>query len=159
MAGSFATDQEKLAFLLRVYFGTQAAIEADKGREGLPAWTERSAAANAAEVKRTIPDPRGQTLRLLGGLHMMLQVYPGSEAVLSEEDGEVRLDVRRCGIYDYREQAQRGGVTLTLPTPCEFCTDLHRREAGHLGIELTNQLGERSCVYVARIPGEASDGG
>lgn len=153
----FATDRERLDFLLGVYFRNQASIEELVGLDGLPEWTERVAASMAAGVRDAIPDPRGRARRLLGGLDMMLGIYPGSDKTLSENGGGYRLEVRRCGIYDYRERAREQGVRLTLQTPCQFCVGLHRSEAAHLGVELANQLGDRGCTYSARVP-EAGDG-
>jgi hypothetical protein len=151
-----SNDSNRLAFLLGVYFRTQASIEKYMGREKLPAWTEHIAAMTANEIKETIPDRRDQAKRLVSGLETMLDVY-GSDTVLSEEPNEFRLDVHRCGIYDYRERAQQQGVELTLPTPCEFCVDLRSRTAEHLGIHVSHVLRERSCTYVSHVP-EADDG-
>lgn len=150
-------DRERLQFLLGVYFRTQAAIEKYMGREGLPAWTEHMARTTASSIRQSLPDRRDQARRLVTGLAAMLDVY-GSETTLSEGDGEYRLDVHRCGIWDYRERAEQQGVQLTLPSPCEFCLDLRYRTAADLGIPVSHELGHRSCTYVSRSPDDADDG-
>jgi hypothetical protein len=148
------TDSDRLQFLLGVYFRTQASIEKYMGREKLSTWTEHIAAITASEIKHTIPDRREQAKRLVTGLDTMLDVY-GSDAELSEGQDEFKLDVHRCGIYDYRERAQQQGVELTLPTPCEFCVDLRSRTAAHLGIEVSSVLRDRGCTYVSHLPESA----
>lgn len=142
------TERELKEFVLGVYFRTQAAIEKYMGRERLPEWTEHVAKINADSTKKRLSDPEEYTQSVLSGLNTMLDVY-GSDKVMSEEDGVYRLEVHRCGIWDYRENAQAQGVELTLPAPCEFCVDLHYRTAAHLGVPVTNKLGHRSCRWVA----------
>jgi AhpD family alkylhydroperoxidase len=148
---SVLTDAEKAQFVLGVYFRTQAAIEKYLGREGLPQWTEHVAAINASAARERVPDRAGLARDVLAGLSTMLDVY-GSDKTETAESGAYRLDVRRCGIYDYRERAQREGVELTLARPCEFCVDLHYRTAAHLGVTVHNELGERGCRWVSYIP-------
>lgn len=150
---SVLTDAEKAQFVLGVYFRTQAAIEKYMGREGLPQWTEHVAAINASAARQRVPDRADRARDVLAGLSKMLDVY-GSEKTETAEPGAYRLDVHRCGIYDYRERAQQEGVELTLPRPCEFCVDLHYRTAAHLGVTVRNELGERSCRWVAEVPVE-----
>ncbi len=153
---SSMTDAEKAQFVLGVYFRTQAAIEKYMGREALPQWTEHVATINANAARKRVPDKVDQARDVLAGLEKMLDVY-GSDTVVTEEAGEYRLDVRRCGIYEYRERAQEQGVELTLKKPCEFCVDLHHRTAAQLGLSVENVLGERSCRWVSHIP-QTSDG-
>jgi hypothetical protein len=147
------TDAEKAQFVLGVYFRTQAAIEKYMGRANLPQWTEHVAAINANAMRERVPDRPGQARDLLAGLAAMLDVY-GSDKTMTEEPGAVRLDVHRCGIYDYRERARAQGVELTLEKPCEFCVDLHYRTAAQLGLTVHNELGERSCRWVSHVPEE-----
>ena len=142
------TERELKEFVLGVYFRTQAAIEKYMGRERLPEWTEHVAKINADSTKKRLSDPEDYTQSVLSGLNTMLDVY-GSDKAMSEEDGVYRLEVHRCGIWDYRETAQAQGVELTLPAPCEFCVDLHYRTAAHLGVPVANRLGHRSCRWVA----------
>jgi hypothetical protein len=151
------TDSERLQFLLGVYFRTQAAIEKYMGRDGLPMWTERIAEINANATKNRLPEAIDQARSLLSSLATMLDVY-GSDMTMSEDNGQFRLDVRKCGIYDYRERAQQQGVELTLPTPCEFCVDLRYRTAAHLGVPVSHKLGERSCQWVAHTPDSTQEG-
>lgn len=149
--GTPMTDAEKAQFVLGVYFRTQAAIERYMGREGLPEWTEHVAAINASAAAIRVPDKTDQARDVLSGLSRMLDVY-GSEKTEWEEPGAYHLDVQRCGIYDYREQARDQGVQLTLERPCEFCVDLHYRTAARLGLTVHNELGERSCRWVSTLP-------
>lgn len=150
------TDKEKTEFVLGVYFRTQAAIEKYLGAEGLPAWTEHVALINANATKQRLPEPADQARSLLDSLATMLQVY-GSDLTLSEGDDGSELDVRRCGIWDFRERAQQQGVELTLKAPCEFCVDLHHRTAAHLGVPVSNTLGHRSCHWETRVPISADE--
>ena len=145
------TDRQRTEFVLGVYFRTQAAIEKYLGAEGLPQWTAHVAAINADSTRKRLPLRSDQARDLLTGLETMLDVY-GSSTNRSDDADTTRLDVHRCGIYDYRERAQRQGVELTLKRPCEYCVDLHRRTAEDLGIQVENQLGERSCTWVVRVP-------
>lgn len=145
------TDREKFEFVLGVYFRTQAAIEKYMGREGLPTWTEHVAKMNTDATLRRCPDRIDQERSVLSGLSQMLEVY-GSDKTLTESDGKYELEVRRCGIFDYRERARDQGVQLTLPVPCEFCVDLHLRQAENLGMVASNVLGHRSCRWTCQRP-------
>jgi hypothetical protein len=148
------TDAEKAQFVLGVYFRTQAAIEKYMGRENLPQWTEHVASINANAMRARVPAKVDQARDVLSGLRSMLAVY-GSDTVVTEDDKAVTLEVRQCGIYDYRERAQQQGVELTLKKPCEFCVDLHHRTAAQLGLSVENTLGERSCRWVSHLPSES----
>jgi len=146
------TDREKYEFVLGVYFRTQAAIEKFMGRERLPEWTAHVARMNTNATLKRCPDRIDQERSVLGGLAKMLDVY-GSDKTLTESDGVYRLTVRRCGIFDYRERAREQGVELTLPIPCEFCVDLHRRTAENLDMAVAYELGDRGCRWVCHRPG------
>ncbi|MEV6258546.1 hypothetical protein ACIHAX_36420 [Nocardia sp. NPDC051929] len=145
------TDREKFEFVLGVYFRTQAAIEKYMGRDRLPKWTEHIARMNTDATERRLPDRVDRERSVLGSLAKMLDVY-GSDKTLTEQDGIYLLEVRQCGIYDYRERAQAQGVELTLPTPCEFCVDLRYHTAANLGMDISHELGHRSCRWVCRRP-------
>ncbi|MFE5563904.1 hypothetical protein ACFQ68_02840 [Amycolatopsis japonica] len=147
------TDAEKAQFVLGVYFRTQAAIERFLGVEGLPQWTQNVAEINASAARHRVPDRVGQARDLLTGLESMLEVY-GSDTTRVDEPNRTVLEVRRCGIYDYRERARENGVQLTLDRPCEYCVDLHQRTAAELGVTVHNELRERGCRWVADIPGD-----
>ena len=143
------TEEEKVQFILSVYFRTQAAIEKYMGVDGLPAWTAHVAEMNAESARNRYPERPDQARALLDGLSAMLEVY-GSDYVDDEKDGLKTLNVTRCGIYAYRERARDQGVQLTLETPCEFCVDLRYRTAEHLGLEVSHELGVRSCSWATR---------
>jgi hypothetical protein len=145
------TDREKYEFVLGVYFRTQAAIEKFMGRDRLPEWTEHVARMNTNATLKRQPDRVDQERSVLGGLSRMLEVY-GSDKTYTESDGVYQLTVRRCGIFDYRERAREQGVELTLPIPCEFCVDLHRRQAANLDMAVRHELGHRSCRWVCHRP-------
>lgn len=140
------TDAEKTQLILGIYFRTQAAIEKFMGRERLPEWTEYMASMTAEATRHRFAERRDRARSVVGNLSAVLDVY-GSDQTLSEEDGRAELDVRRCGIYDYRERAERSGVELTLKKPCEFCVDLRNRTAAHLGVEVTHELRDRGCHW------------
>ncbi|GGX81584.1 hypothetical protein [Streptomyces anandii] len=143
------TDAEKAQFVLGVYFRTQAAIEKYMGAERLPEWTEYMAGITAESTRKRLPDPADQARSLLDGLASMLDVY-GSDHTVTESDGTRHLEVRRCGIYDYRERVQKQGVELTLKRPCEFCVDFRYRTAEHLGATLSHELADRGCSWTCR---------
>lgn len=149
------TDREKFEFVLGVYFRTQAAIEKYMGRDRLPEWTAHVARMNTNATKKAVPDRATQERSVLGSLSKMLDVY-GSDQTLMEQDGTYQLEVRRCGIYDYREGAREQGVELTLPTPCEFCVDLRYHTAANLGMTVSHELGHRSCRWVCHRPERTS---
>jgi hypothetical protein len=140
------TEAQKTQLILGIYFRTQAAIEKFMGPERLPEWTEHMAAMTAEATRHRFPEPRDRARSVVGNLSAVLDVY-GSDQTLSEKDGKADLDVRRCGIYDYREQAARSGVELTLDRPCDFCVDLRYRTAAHLGVEVTHELRDRGCRW------------
>jgi hypothetical protein len=151
------TDADKAQFVLGVYFRTQAAIERYLGPSELPRWTQNVAQINAETMRKRLPSRVEQARDLLTGLESMLDVY-GSETTRTDEPQHTRLDVQRCGIYDYRERAQQQGVQLTLKRPCEYCVDLHYRTAAELGVTVENELGERSCRWIVHVPAdEAAD--
>lgn len=149
------TEAEKAQFVLGVYFRTQAAIEKYMGRENLSQWTEHVATINASAMRARLTDKADQARDVLAGLTSMLEVY-GSDTSVTEGPDAVRLEVRRCGIYDYRERAQQQGVELTLATPCEFCVDLHHRTAAQLGLSVENELRDRGCTWVSHLPKDQS---
>ena len=148
---SGTTDAERAQFVLGVYFRTQAAIERYLGLDGLPAWTDTVATVNAEAARKRVTDHNGQARDLLAGLRTMLDVY-GSEATAADEPDRSTLDVRRCGIYDYRERAREQGVQLTLETPCTYCVDLHHRTAAKLDVEVEHELRERGCTWTVHLP-------
>ncbi|MFC5186896.1 phenylacetate--CoA ligase family protein [Actinomadura harenae] len=145
------TAEQQAQFVLGVYFRTQAAIERYMGADRLPQWTQHVAEINAAAMRRQLPDRAAQARDLLTGLNSMLDVY-GSDTTRVDEADRTVLEVRRCGIYDYRERAREQGVQLTLGRPCEYCVDLHHRTAAELGISVRNELGERNCRWVTDVP-------
>ena len=140
------TDAQKVQLILGIYFRTQAAIEKFMGPARLPEWTEHMAAMTAEATRHRFPEPRERARSVVGNLAAVLDVY-GSDHTLSEEDGRAHLEVRRCGIYDYRDKARDAGVELTLDRPCEFCVDLRNRTAAHLGVEVTHELRDRGCRW------------
>ena len=113
--------------------------------------TQHVAVINANAARRRLPEPVDQARDLLTGLETMLDVY-GSDTIRTEAPDRSVLEVRRCGIYDYRERAQSHGVELTLKRPCEYCVDLHHRTAAELGLHVENELFERSCRWVSHLP-------
>jgi hypothetical protein len=144
------TDREKYEFILGVYFRTQAAIEKYVG-DRLPEWTAHVAKMNADSARKRLSDRVDQERSVLGGLSSMLAIY-GSDQTFTEQDGAYWLEVRRCGIYDYRERAREQGVELTLAKPCEFCVPLHHNQAANLEMAVAHELGERSCRWVCHRP-------
>jgi hypothetical protein len=106
----------------RVFFRAQALMERFVvGRFGhgeLGAWT-----AAIARVYRLVePDRGGGAADPLRRLARQAQLYGSEFEELQGAPDHAVLEIRHCAIWDYREKARRRGVTLTLKSPCEYCT-------------------------------------
>lgn len=110
----------------RVFFRGQALMErflvARYGEHALHTWTRA-----IAEVHRDVePDHGRGAADPVHRIARQAELY-GSDYEFDdglEESGAVRaaVTITRCAIWDYREQARRSGVRLTLASPCTYCT-------------------------------------
>ncbi|GJF27930.1 hypothetical protein KNE206_06300 [Kitasatospora sp. NE20-6] len=110
----------------RVFFRGQALMErflvARYGEEVLPAW-----AASNAEVHRDVePDHGGGAADPIRRIARQAELY-GSDYEFDDDAPpsaeHAALTITHCAIWDYREQARRSGVRITLASPCTYCTE------------------------------------
>ncbi|MGW1147677.1 hypothetical protein ACWD6I_22095 [Streptomyces sp. NPDC002454] len=135
------------------FFRGQALMErfvvAHFGLGELAGWARSNSTVYAA----VDPAPKHDARVPLERLHAQADLY-GSDTEW-EEHGTDRavLRIRRCAIWEYREQARRRGVPLTLGSPCEYCVPATSGMATHKGLsaahELTDDQGTRGCVWTA----------
>ncbi|WKB35359.1 hypothetical protein QS257_17510 [Terrilactibacillus sp. S3-3] len=100
------TDKEKATLMLGVYFKTQAAIEKYLGPERLKEWTVYVAKQFSDNIKEKSSFQEEIEAKVIRELAEVLTVY-GSDYTFTEDDKKITLDVNRCGIFNYRENAQK----------------------------------------------------
>ncbi|MEO3975566.1 hypothetical protein [Streptomyces sp. CAU 1734] len=108
----------------RVFFRDQALMErflvARYGEDVLADW----ARANA-EVHRQVEPDRGRgAADPVHRIARQAELY-GSDYEFDDTNGpeSAAVTITHCAIWDYREQARRNGVRLTLASPCTYCTE------------------------------------
>ncbi|MFB8249160.1 hypothetical protein ACFC5X_29510 [Streptomyces sp. NPDC055952] len=110
----------------RVFFRGQALMErflvARYGEHALTAW-----ARAIAEVHRDVEPDHGRGAadpvhRIARQAELYGSEYEFDDSSDAEEAGRAALTITHCAIWDYREQARRSGVRLTLASPCTYCT-------------------------------------
>ncbi|MFF2661874.1 hypothetical protein ACFVUH_31495 [Kitasatospora sp. NPDC058032] len=113
----------------RVFFRGQALMERFLvSRYGEPVLAEW--ARSNAEVHREVePDYGRGAADPMHRLARQAELY-GSDYEFDEDHSTGRgpaehsaLTITHCAIWDYREQARRSGVRLTLASPCTYCTE------------------------------------
>jgi hypothetical protein len=109
----------------RIFFRGQALMEhflvARYGESVLADWGRSN-----AEVHRRVEPDHGR-----GAADPIHRIARQAELYASdyELDDDVRgpehsaVTIAHCAIWDYREQARRTGVRLTLASPCTYCTE------------------------------------
>ncbi|MFD5562654.1 hypothetical protein [Kitasatospora griseola] len=109
----------------RLFFRGQALMERflvrHYGEQVLAAW-----AASNAEVHRTVePDHGRGAADPIHRIARQAELY-GSDYEFDDAQPpgprHAALTITHCAIWDYREQARRSGVTITLASPCTYCT-------------------------------------
>ncbi|MFD3657734.1 hypothetical protein [Streptomyces sp. NPDC058620] len=127
----------------RVFFRGQALMERflvlRHGEEILAEW----ALANA-EVHRQVEPDRGRgAADPLHRVARQAELY-GSDYEFDDSLPDARsraaLTITHCAIWDYREKARRGGVRLTLASPCTYCTGALSANIRAKGYEPAHQL-------------------
>ncbi|MEU2626764.1 hypothetical protein [Kitasatospora sp. NPDC007106] len=110
----------------RVFFRGQALMErflvARYGEQVLAEW-----ARSNAEVHREVePDLGRGAADPIHRIARQAELY-GSDYEFDDEQppsaDRAVLTITHCAIWDYREKARRGGVRLTLASPCTYCTE------------------------------------
>ena len=110
----------------RIFFRGQALMErfllARFGEEVLADW-----ARAIAEVHRLVePDHGRGAADPIHRIARQAELY-GSDYEFDDDAPpaaeHAALTITHCSIWDYREKARRGGVRLTLASPCTYCTE------------------------------------
>ncbi|WP_326595818.1 hypothetical protein [Streptomyces sp. NBC_01803] len=110
----------------RIFFRGQALMErflVDRyGEQVLADW----ARANA-EVHREVETDHGRgAADPIHRIARQAELY-GSDYEFDDDDQpsaeHAAVTITHCAIWDYREQARRNGVRLTLASPCTYCTE------------------------------------
>jgi hypothetical protein len=116
----------------RIFFRGQALMErflvTRYGEEVLGDW----ARANAEVHRRVEPDHGRGAADPIHRIARQAELY-ASDYELDENvptgpvpgggPDHAALTITHCAIWDYREQARRSGVRLTLASPCTYCTE------------------------------------
>lgn len=148
----------------RIFFRGQALMERflvhRYGETVLADW-----ARSNAEVHREVePDHGRGAADTVHRIARQAELY-GSEYEFDDEQppaaDRAAITITHCAIWDYREQARRTGVRLTLASPCSYCTEAlsanirakgytpaHRLIAGPTG---------HGCRWEAAAPGTGTD--
>ncbi|GLF93040.1 hypothetical protein [Streptomyces yaizuensis] len=157
LAGWFALQAELFADLpdarsapasewQRLFFRGQALMErflvTRYGESVLADW----ARANAEVHRRVEPDHGRGAADPLHRVARQAELY-GSDYEFDCDDersaGPARhaaVTITHCAIWDYREQARRNGVRLTLASPCTYCTEAIGSNIRAKGYLPTHQL-------------------
>ena len=136
------------------FFRAQARLEkyvADHhGLDDLEHWT----AATGQIFKLTEPDRGGGAGDFARRLAKQAHLYRSDYAIEHADRDYARVVLHRCAIWDYREQARQRGVTLTLKSPCQYCTKATVANAGSKGYSATFQLNAddatHGCIWEIR---------
>ncbi|MER6913503.1 hypothetical protein ABT354_17695 [Streptomyces sp. NPDC000594] len=145
----------------RLFFRGQALMErfliARFGESVLADW----ARSNAEVHRRVEPDHGRGAADPVHRIARQAELY-GSEYEFdgtAAPTGPVRhaaLTITHCAIWDYREQARRAGVRLTLASPCTYCTEAigsNIRAKGYLPVhQLRTGPTGHGCRWEATAP-------
>lgn len=127
----------------RVFFRGQALMErflvARYGEEVLADW----ARANAEIYRQVEPDHGRGAADPIHRIARQAELY-GSAYEFDDEApptaARAALTITHCSIWDYREQARRTGVRLTLASPCTYCTEALSANIRAKGFRPSHQL-------------------
>ncbi|MFE9674484.1 hypothetical protein ACFYO5_10215 [Streptomyces sp. NPDC006259] len=128
----------------RVFFRGQALMErflvSRYGEEALSAWTRA-----IAEVHRDVEPDHGRGAadpvhRIARQAELYGSDYEFDDDVESGGETRAALTITHCAIWDYREQARRSGVRLTLASPCAYCTKALSENVRAKGYEPSHSL-------------------
>jgi len=137
---SHAGDDSDPSFWKDQFFRTQARLEQyvveHHGLAELDGWTSA-----VAEVFRFTEPGSGD-----GAVDFVLRFAKQAECYRSDYEishatpTSARVELNRCGIWEYREQARSRGVKLTLESPCTYCTKATRANAQAAGFDSRFEL-------------------
>ncbi|MGX1274569.1 hypothetical protein [Streptomyces phaeoluteigriseus] len=128
----------------RVFFRGQALMErflvSRFGEDSLTAW-----ARAIAEVHRSVEPDHGRGAadpvhRIARQAELYGSDYEFDDGVESGHRTRAALTITHCAIWDYREQARRSGVRLTLASPCAYCTKALSENIRAKGFEPSHSL-------------------
>ncbi|MCL7427209.1 hypothetical protein [Streptomyces sp. YS415] len=128
----------------RVFFRGQALMErflvARFGEHALTRW-----ARAIAEVHRDVEPDHGRGAadpvhRIARQAELYGSDYEFDESVETDGTSRAALTITHCAIWDYREQARRSGVRLTLASPCTYCTKALSENIRAKGFEPSHSL-------------------
>lgn len=147
-----APDLDDVAAWKERFFRTQALLEKylveHHGLADMQRWTD----AIGQVFKSVEPDRGGGAadvaIRFAKQAHLYGSAYEIPQ--IGSDFAEVRLT--HCAIWDYREQARRRGVQLTLSSPCIYCTKATLSNMAAKGFaanyELLKRGDEHGCVWM-----------
>ncbi|MFC1415537.1 hypothetical protein [Streptacidiphilus cavernicola] len=144
----------------RIFFRGQALMErflvTRFGEEVLGDW----ARANAQVYRLVEPDHGRGAADPIHRIARQAELY-GSDYEVDQAAPADRaaLTITHCAIWDYREQARRGGVRLTLASPCTYCTEALSANISAKGYRPDHSLRTgptgHGCHWEASTPGPA----
>ena len=151
----------------RIFFRGQALMErflvSRYGEQSLADW----ARANA-EVHRVVePDHGRGAADPIHRIARQAELYSSDYELGSDDDdpadgsgtGHAAVTITHCAIWDYREQARRSGVRLTLESPCTYCTAALSANIQAKGYRPAHRLRTgptgHGCHWEATAPGTA----
>lgn len=147
----------------RVFFRGQALMERflvdHYGETVLADW----ARANAEVHREVEPDHGRGAADPIHRIARQAELY-GSDYEFDDEvpdsPAHAALNITHCAIWDYREQARRSGVRLTLASPCTYCTEALSSNIRAKGYHPTHRLRSgptgHGCRWEATAPQTAA---
>lgn len=147
----------------RVFFRGQALMErflvSRFGEDVLADW----ARANAQVHRLVEPDHGRGAADPIHRIARQAELY-GSDYEVEPAAGptdHAELTITHCAIWDYREQARRSGVRLTLASPCTYCTEALSANIRAKGYRPEHRLRTgptgHGCHWEATAPDEPLD--
>ena len=138
---------DEVQFWKERFFRTQARLEkyvADHhGLADLGRWTT----AIGKIFEFTEPDRGGGASDLALRFARQAHLYRSKYEIEELGQDYSRVSLEHCAIWDYREVARKKGVTLTLDSPCFFCTQATAANARSKGYKATYALHENGSGH------------
>lgn len=140
----------------RVFFRAQALMERflvnRYGHGELGEWARFNAEVHSAVE----PDRGGGAADVVDRIARQAELYSSVYRVEELTPSSAQLLISHCAIWDYREQARRRGVPITLDSPCEYCTGATASNISARGYraeyELLDNGADRGCRWRVRTP-------
>lgn len=140
-----------------VFFRGQALMErflvTRWGHDAMADWALRN-----AQVHRLVePDRGGGACDPILRIGRQAELY-GSRFSIDAHPEESTVEIEHCAIWDYRERARSRGVTITLRSPCEYCTKATAANIRAQGYDpayvLVDGPGGPGCRWTATVPAD-----